>query len=81
MQALDLASLRGEFYYHVTTTSFGPYVDQIGRYCGAARTAGCSRSTAPRRPSARTRFSSTTATASSGTGATFGPTGGPPTLR
>src|SRR5918995_7153589 len=32
MQALDLASLRGEFYYHVTTTSFGPYVDQIGRH-------------------------------------------------
>ena len=34
MQALDLASLRGEFYYHVTTTSFGPYVDQIGRHPG-----------------------------------------------
>jgi Domain of unknown function (DUF4430) len=32
MQALDAASLRGEFYYHVATTSFGPYVDQIGRY-------------------------------------------------
>jgi hypothetical protein len=32
MTALDAASLRGEFYYHVTTTAFGPYVDQIGRY-------------------------------------------------
>src|SRR5918912_4302154 len=32
LQALDTASLAGEFYYHVTTTSFGPYVDQIGRY-------------------------------------------------
>jgi hypothetical protein len=32
MQALDIASLRGEFYYHVTTTSFGSYVDQIGRH-------------------------------------------------
>jgi hypothetical protein len=32
MGALDIASLLGEFYYHVTTTSFGPYVDQIGRY-------------------------------------------------
>jgi Domain of unknown function (DUF4430) len=32
MTALDTASLRGEFYYHVTTTSFGPYVDQIGRF-------------------------------------------------
>ena len=32
LEALDVASLRGEFYYHVTTSSFGPYVDQIGRY-------------------------------------------------
>jgi Domain of unknown function (DUF4430) len=32
LQALEAASLRGEFYYHVTTASFGPYVDQIGRH-------------------------------------------------
>jgi Domain of unknown function (DUF4430) len=32
LDALDAASLAGEFYYHVTTTGFGPYVDQIGRY-------------------------------------------------
>jgi hypothetical protein len=32
LQSLDAASLRGEFYYHVTTSSFGSYVDQIGRY-------------------------------------------------
>jgi hypothetical protein len=32
LDALDSASLAGEFYYHVTTTAFGPYVDQIGRY-------------------------------------------------
>ncbi len=25
----------GEFYYHVTQTSFGPYVDQIGYYGGS----------------------------------------------
>jgi Domain of unknown function (DUF4430) len=30
--ALDAASLAGEFYYHVTQFSFGPFVDQIGRY-------------------------------------------------
>jgi uncharacterized protein DUF4430 len=30
--ALDAASLRGEFYYHVASSSFGPYVDQIGRF-------------------------------------------------
>ena len=32
LEALDVASLAGEFYYHVTRTSFGPYVDQIGRH-------------------------------------------------
>jgi hypothetical protein len=35
LQALDAASLAGEFYFHVATTSFGPYVDQIGRYPAA----------------------------------------------
>jgi len=34
LDALEAASFAGEFYYHVTTTSFGPYVDQIGRYAG-----------------------------------------------
>jgi hypothetical protein len=32
LDALESASVAGEFYYHVTQTSFGPYVDQIGRY-------------------------------------------------
>jgi uncharacterized protein DUF4430 len=32
LDALDSASLAGEFYYHVTLSAFGPYVDQIGRY-------------------------------------------------
>lgn len=29
--ALEAASARGEFYYHITQTAFGPYVDRIGR--------------------------------------------------
>ncbi len=36
LETVEAASIAGEFYYHVTTTSFGPYVDQIGRYGGAA---------------------------------------------
>ena len=32
LEALDRASVAGEFYYHVVTASFGRYVDQIGRY-------------------------------------------------
>ncbi len=35
LAVLDAASLAGEFYYHVQVTSFGPFVDQIGRYPGA----------------------------------------------
>jgi len=31
LDALEAASTAGEFYYHVQTTSFGPYIDQIGR--------------------------------------------------
>jgi Domain of unknown function (DUF4430) len=38
LEALDVASLAGEFYYHVTTTSFGPYVDQVGRFPAAGET-------------------------------------------
>jgi len=38
LDVLDAASLAGEFYYHVATTSFGPYVDQIGRYPAAGQT-------------------------------------------
>jgi Domain of unknown function (DUF4430) len=32
LEALERASLTGEFYYHVATTSFGPYVDHIARF-------------------------------------------------
>jgi hypothetical protein len=39
LEALEVASLTGEFYYHVTESSIGRYVDQIGRY-PAAGTAG-----------------------------------------
>ncbi len=39
LQALEQAALAGELYYHVQETSFGPYVDQIGRY-RAAGTSG-----------------------------------------
>ena len=36
--ALERASVLGEFYYEVTSTSFGPYVSQIGRYASAGAT-------------------------------------------
>ena len=36
LAALEQASILGELYYHVTSTSFGDYVDQVGRYGGTA---------------------------------------------
>jgi hypothetical protein len=35
LDALETASNIGEFYYHLRTSSFGNYVDQIGRYPAA----------------------------------------------
>jgi hypothetical protein len=35
LQALDTASTLGEFFYLLTTSSFGSYVSQIGKYPGA----------------------------------------------
>jgi hypothetical protein len=32
LEALEDASVLGEFFYHVKQFSFGPFVDQIGRY-------------------------------------------------
>jgi hypothetical protein len=34
--ALEQASILGELYYHVTQSSFGPYIDQVGRFGGTA---------------------------------------------
>jgi Domain of unknown function (DUF4430) len=38
LDALESASVFGEFYYHVTQSSFGPYVDQVGRYAAVGQT-------------------------------------------
>jgi hypothetical protein len=38
LDALDAASVAGEFYFHVQSTSFGPYVDQVGRYAAGGET-------------------------------------------
>ena len=38
LDALMTAADLGEFFVHVATTSFGPYVDQIGRYPAVGQT-------------------------------------------
>ena len=35
LQALDVASIAGEFHYGTTTAEFGTYVSQIGKYAAA----------------------------------------------
>jgi uncharacterized protein DUF4430 len=80
LDALDSASLAGEFYYHVTTTSFGPYVDQVGRYL-----AGGSNGWVFKVNGASPPVGAGSATLKDGDRvlwywATFGPAGGPSTL-
>ena len=36
LEALEAASVRGEFYYEVKQFSFGPFVSRIGRYAAEA---------------------------------------------
>ena len=43
LQALDLASTAGEFYYGTTTTDFGPYVTRSASTQLKARPGGSSR--------------------------------------
>ena len=80
MQALDLASLRGEFYYHVTTTSFGPYVDQIGRHPAGGTNGWVFKVNGASPPVGADQVQLNDGDRVLWYWATFGPTGGPPTL-
>jgi hypothetical protein len=80
LDALEAASLAGEFYYHVVTASFGRYVDQIGRYHAAGSSGWAFKVNGVSPP-----VGADAVTVKSGDRvlwywATFGPKGGPPTL-
>jgi len=80
LDALESASVAGEFYYHVQSASFGRYVDQIGRYL-----AGGSSGWVFKVNGASPPVGADAVTLKDGDHvlwywATFGPTGGPPTL-
>jgi hypothetical protein len=81
MTALDAASLRGEFYYHVTETSFGPYVDQIGRYSGEGASGWVFKVNGVSPPVGADQVQLSDGDRVLWYYATFGPSGGPPTLR
>jgi hypothetical protein len=80
LDALDSASLAGEFYYHVTTTSFGPYVDQVGRYVAGASTGWVFKVNGVSPPVGADAVKLANGDRVLWYWATFGPTGGPPTL-
>jgi hypothetical protein len=80
MQALDAASLRGEFYYHVTQSSFGPYVDQIGRHPAGGANGWVFKVNGASPPVGADQVQLDEGDRVLWYWATFGPTGGPPTL-
>jgi hypothetical protein len=80
LDALDSASAAGEFYYHVTITSFGPYIDQIGRYVAGATTGWVFKVNGVSPPVGADKVALKDGDRVLWYWATFGPTGGPPTL-
>ena len=80
LQALDVASTAGEFYYGTTTADFGTYVSQIGKY-GAGGTAGwVFKVNGVSPPVGADKVALKDGDVVLWYYATFGPAGGPPTL-
>jgi hypothetical protein len=80
LDALDSASLAGEFYYHVTLSSFGPYVDQVGRYAGGGSSGWVFKVNGVSSPVGADAVTLKDGDRVLWYWATFGATGGPPTL-
>jgi hypothetical protein len=81
LEALDVASLAGEFYYHVASSSFGPYVDQIGRHAAAGSSGWVFKVNGASPPVGADKVTLADRDRVLWYWATFGPAGGPPTLR
>jgi Domain of unknown function (DUF4430) len=81
LDALESASLAGEFYYHVTTASFGKYVDQIGRYPAGGSSGWVFKVNGVSPPVGADAVTLKAGDRVLWYWATFGPNGGPPTLQ
>ena len=81
LDALEAASVAGEFYYHVTQASFGPYVDQIGRYRPAGTAGWVFKVNGASPPVGADKVLLRNGDRVLWYYAEFGATGGPPTLR
>ena len=80
LDALESASVAGEFYYHVTTASFGVYVDQIGRYPASGSSGWVFKVNGVSPPVGADAVTLKPGDRVLWYWATFGPNGGPPTL-
>jgi hypothetical protein len=81
LAALEAASVLGEFYYHVTTASFGSYVDQIGRYPAGGTSGWVFKVNGASPPVGADAVELKAGDRVLWYWATFGPAGGPETLR
>jgi hypothetical protein len=80
LQALDLASTAGEFYYGMTASSFGDYVSQIGKYPAAGTAGWVFKVNGVSPPVGADKVILKDGDVVLWYYATFGPAGGPPTL-
>ena len=80
LDALEQASLLGELYYHLTQSSFGNYVDQVGRFGGTADSGWVFKVNDVSPPVAADKVVLKDGDHVLWYYATFGPAGGPPTL-
>jgi hypothetical protein len=80
LQALDVASTAGEFHYALTTASFGTYVSQIGKYPAAGTSGWAFKVNGVSPPVGADQVALKDGDVVLWYWATFGSTGGPPTL-
>jgi len=80
LEALQTASRAAEFYVHVTAASFGNYVDQVGLYGGSGSAGWVFKVNGVSPPVGADQVQLKDGDVVEWYYATFGPTGGPPTL-
>jgi hypothetical protein len=80
LQALDAASVAGEFHYALTASSFGDYVSQIGKYPAAGTSGWAFKVNGVSAPVGADKVTLKDGDVVLWYHATFGPAGGPPTL-
>jgi hypothetical protein len=80
LQALDAASIAGEFHYGMTTSQFGDYVSQIGKYPASGQAGWVFKVNGVSPPVGADKVVLKNGDVVLWYYATFGPAGGPPTL-